>query len=147
MLSLSCSYALQAMIYIAANYNGAYIPVSKIAEELNISYHFLKKLVQKLVEADYMASSRGARGGVKPAKPAESITVLDVALLIDKESAFRRCLMNLPSCNEHRPCPLHKEWSDYRQKLAAELQGMSISELARRTSEEKMSIVFPVYAA
>ncbi len=63
-MSRACGYAVQAIIHIAKKPEGHFTPVRKISEELFIPRHFLGKIVQSLVKAGILTSSRGPKGGL-----------------------------------------------------------------------------------
>ena len=53
MLSNASEYGIRALIYLAAHQEKSTIPISEISERLNISFHFLTKILQVLTKYDY----------------------------------------------------------------------------------------------
>lgn len=66
-------YGLTMMIELANHYNKGHIPLKLIAEKHNLSVRYLEQLATLLRHAKLIISVRGAYGGYKLAKEAESI--------------------------------------------------------------------------
>ena len=117
-LSKACTYGVLASLFVAKqSENKSYVSIRDMSDELNISFHFLTKILQKLTAEGILQSHKGPRGGVLLARPAQSITILDVVLAIDGEKVFTQCVLGLPGCGEQRPCPLHNHWLTVREDL------------------------------
>jgi len=55
LLSRSCEYAIQAVLYLAENREQRFISIKEIAEKNDISFHFLGKILQSLTtEQDHI---------------------------------------------------------------------------------------------
>ncbi|HIE59552.1 MAG TPA: Rrf2 family transcriptional regulator [Persephonella sp.] len=117
MLSTACKDAIRAMIYIAKNNKGDFISISEIAKELNLSFYFLSKILQKLVKGELLKSYRGPNGGVKLAKSAENIRLIDIIEIIDGTKFFSECILGLEKCSDDNPCPIHYMWADKREEI------------------------------
>ena len=83
MLSSSTVYAIRASIYIAAHKEGEYIAISEIAKQLDISFHFLTKILQKLTQDKLMRSYRGPNGGVAFTRSLDKIFLTDIFRIKD----------------------------------------------------------------
>lgn len=134
-LSKSCIYGIQAVIYVAAQGNVDYVPISQIAEKLNLSFHFLTKILQGLTSKGYMLSYRGPRGGVALAKPASHISLYDLINAIDGHDIFTECMLGLPGCGKEEPCPAHEQWSELRIRLANIAKTTSLAALAAKSTQ------------
>ena len=77
-LSRASSYALHAVAYMAQQKNDGPVPSHKIAQERGIPERFLLKVLKPLVSARVLASIKGPHGGYRLARPAKSITLLEV---------------------------------------------------------------------
>jgi len=118
MLSTACKDAIRAMIYITKNSKeDEYLSINEIASDLNLSFYFLSKILQKLVKGGLLKSYRGPNGGVKLAVPADSIRIYDIVALIDGEDFFNECILGLDECCDHNPCPIHNLWMDKREAI------------------------------
>lgn len=101
-LSKFTDYAFRSLIYLAKN-SAENATIDKLAEDLEISTHHLKKVINKLAKTDYIISTKGRNGGLKLGLEPEEIN-LGKVLLITEEN------LNLVECmNEPKKCPLIKE--------------------------------------
>jgi Rrf2 family protein len=82
-ISRSTCYALIAVGYIAENYRQGAVLASKISKDYGIPLEYLLKILQQLVRANILRSKRGPRGGFFLARPAESITLLEIVESVD----------------------------------------------------------------
>jgi Rrf2 family protein len=82
-ISRSTGYALVAVGYIAQNYKDGAVLAARISKEYNIPLEYLLKILQQLVRANVLRSKRGPRGGFFLARPAETISLLEVVEAVD----------------------------------------------------------------
>ncbi len=130
--SQACTYGIRAALYIASHKNGEYLPINEISKELDISFHFLTKILQKLTQKKLMKSYRGPRGGVAFARPTGQISLLEIVEAIEGDELFTQCILGLPSCGSDKPCPMHEQWGAIRDKLREVLEHTSLEELSNR---------------
>ncbi len=118
MLSTACKDAIRAMIYIAKRQKeNNFISIKEIAQDLELSFYFLSKILQKLVKNGFLESYRGPNGGVKLARSPEEITIYDIILAIDGDKLFRTCILGFEECSDNAPCAIHNEWAVEREHL------------------------------
>ena len=77
-LSTKGRYGLRAMIDLAANFTGEYIPLDKIAERQGISERYLEQVFSALKKAGLVKSIKGAQGGYALSGETKDITVKDI---------------------------------------------------------------------
>jgi Rrf2 family protein len=82
-ISRSTGYALVAVGFIAMNYKEGAVLAARISKEYGIPLEYLLKILQQLVRANVLRSKRGPRGGFFLARPAESITLLEIIEAVD----------------------------------------------------------------
>jgi Rrf2 family protein len=77
-LSGAVLYAVQALVDLAGQEQGQLCPSHVLAHELGVSEKFLLKLLHPLARAGLLHSVRGPHGGFRLAKPAHTISLLEV---------------------------------------------------------------------
>ena len=83
-ISAKGRYAFAALIEIARCTNaGEIISVISISEKLGISKIFLEQTASALKKGEIIQSIKGTKGGYQLAKPAHSISALDVLSLVE----------------------------------------------------------------
>lgn len=125
-------YGLRASVQLAGKSDNVYITIRELSEDLNISFFFLTKVLQRLTEAEILESYKGPNGGVRLLKPAKEVTFLDVVIAIDGFSSLNECALGLPGCGVMKPCPLHDQWSTLKENMMNVMQNITMDELARR---------------
>lgn len=130
LISKSCEYGLRATLYIAASGDAGYVSIRDISRDLDISFHFLTKILQKLTQHGILKSSRGPSGGVALARPVKSVTLLDIVQAIEDRDLFTSCVLGLKECGESTPCPLHVQWAQERSRIQRMFRGTTLDKLA-----------------
>lgn len=114
LLSKSCRYALRASIYLARKPAGTFVTTKLMCSDLNISFHYLIKILQILNRQSIIQSERGTKGGVRLARPSGDISLKEIILTIEGEDFFTRCVLGFPECGSPGECALHKEWKEVK---------------------------------
>ena len=82
-ISTKGRYGLRAMVDIAVNSMGDYIPLKIIAERQAISENYLEQVFSVLRKANLVKSARGSQGGYTLSKEASKITVGEVLRVLE----------------------------------------------------------------
>lgn len=129
-LSSACTYALRAVLRLSTAAPEAVTSIRALSDELGLPYPFLAKTVQTLVRAGLLESVRGKAGGVRLARPAETIRLKEVVLAVDGPAVFTECVLGLPGCGATTPCPVHAEWVATRAGLERTFGRATLADLA-----------------
>ncbi len=129
-ITRQADYAVRAMVYLAQLGPDQRAATGQIAKEKSIPPSFLAKIVSQLSVAGLLQTSRGARGGVSLAKPAEAISLLDVVEAIDGPILLNDCVGETNSC-EYDDCPLKPVWCDAQKMLLDHLSRANFAQFAR----------------
>lgn len=140
LLSKACEYGIRAALFLTSSSEEGYVSVRKISKELDISFHFLTKILQKLSQAGHLRSFRGPKGGVALARPAHEVSLRDLVVAIDGPELFEQCVLGLPGCGKRRPCPMHESWGGVRAQLESMLEGQTLSDLAEKIRSEGLRL-------
>ena len=82
-LSRACGYALHALTYLARHGGGGPVTSHTIAAAEGLPERFLLKALAPLAKSGVLRSERGQGGGFRLARPARSITLLEVVEVLD----------------------------------------------------------------
>ena len=129
-ITRQADYAVRAMVYLAQKGPEKPIATSTIAKEKSIPPSFLAKIVSQLSVAGLLLTARGARGGVSLAKPAESISLLDVVEAIDGPILLNDCVGENKICDYDSDCPLKPVWCDAQKMLLEQLSKANFAQFA-----------------
>lgn len=135
LLSKSCVYGMRAGLYLASHSNGQYTSIKEMSGRLDISFHFLTKILQQLNSAGLVESQKGPNGGVRLTMSGEEVSLYDIVVAIDGKELLTECALGLPGCGTGRPCPLHEKWADTRDGIRKMLENTNLVELAQKSKE------------
>ncbi len=130
-ITRQADYAVRAMVYLAQLGPESRAATGQIAKEKSIPPSFLAKIVSQLSVAGLLQTSRGARGGVSLAKPAEAISLLDVVEAIDGPILLNDCVGESTSCEYDEDCPLKPVWCDAQKMLLEQLSKANFAQFAK----------------
>lgn len=129
-LSKSFGYAVRGILYIAQLQDEQRrIQIDEIAGNLSVPRHFLGKIMQNLVKAGLLHSTKGPYGGFSLTENTLNIPLSRVVEVTDGMEQFHTCVLQLRSCNGINPCPLHNEMEGVKAKLVNLLNHTTIADL------------------
>ena len=133
-ITRATDYATRVMIYLATLPPGVKAQRGGIARAAEVPESFLSKLMQRLVSAGLVASSRGAGGGFELAGRCRSATLLDILEAIEGETRLNLCLADGPSCSRKSWCPAHSVWREAQRALTDVLRRATVGKLAQEAA-------------
>ena len=117
-LSKSFGYALRGILYIAKMQDEKRkIQIDEIAGTLSVPKHFLGKIMQQIVRAGLLKSTKGPYGGFSLTKEALAMPLIKLVEITDGVDQFGICVLKLKYCDGRNPCPLHNEMEVIRGKF------------------------------
>lgn len=127
-LTRKADYALRLMVEVAAAREGP-VAISQVARRQRIPYQFLRKVAQALVSRGLLVSHRRAGGGLTLARPAETISALDIVRAVGSP-ALNRCTADPPRCDRRTSCAVYPVWAQAQGEVERILGAASLSRLA-----------------
>jgi Rrf2 family nitric oxide-sensitive transcriptional repressor len=100
-LTTFTDYTLRVLMYLALH-SDRFVTIPEIAAAYGISANHLMKVVQHLGAGGNVLTLRGPRGGLRLARPAETIRIGDVVRSTEPELALAPC----PACVIRSGCVL-----------------------------------------
>ena len=128
-ITRQADYAVRAVLFLARLGPDRMAATSAIAEDQSIPPSFLAKIVSQLSVAGLLQTSRGARGGVSLARPAEEISLLEVVEAIDGPILLNECVANTGNCTFRESCPMRPIWVDTQAELVGRLKAATFDGL------------------
>ncbi len=130
-------YAIRATVLMASR------PEKKQRWTLGMITHdtgapeaFMAKILQKLVHAGILRSVKGPGGGfeIEPAK-ARTLQLGEVVRAIDDDALFSGCALGFPNCDARKPCPIHHQVEQVRERLKGVLATTRVRDLGRELDD------------
>lgn len=128
-LSHTSSYAVRAMVYLAAVGDGTRTKVDDIAKELDVPRNYLSKILHTLAQAGFLSSARGPGGGFTMFQHPASIRLLDIIRQFDGCESEHACLMGDRPCQADNPCAAHDRWASVKHQVTTFLSDTTILDL------------------
>jgi len=123
-------YAARIVLHLACLGPGAQASIAEIAEQRQLPAFFVRRLIGKLVQGGILASSRGANGGIRLARPAVQITLLDLVRVMEGPIALNHCLDADHTCPFAHSCPVQTVWAEATRALEGALGSTTFDTLA-----------------
>ena len=102
-LTAYTDYAMRVLMYLALKQDGL-ATISEIAKSYAISKNHLMKVVHQLGVAGYVETVRGRGGGLRLAKPSETIGLGEVVRRPEPDCAIVSCFTPVEEPCAIRPC-------------------------------------------
>ncbi|MCA9092688.1 MAG: Rrf2 family transcriptional regulator [Planctomycetaceae bacterium] len=104
MASQGVEYALRAILMLA-NSSPLSMNTRTIALKGGMPFHYLHKMMHKLVRAQLIVPRTGSQGGYTLARPDHRITLWDVYCAVESLPKYSGCLIE--ASHSEMYCPLH----------------------------------------
>lgn len=115
-------YAVRTMLALASGDPTGWQSVSRLAGAMAIPERFLPQVMRVLTRAGLVEARTGRSGGYRLARPASTITLLDVIDAVEPPDTDRRCVLRGIPCGLDGRCVVHDAFdgarSAHRQRLA-----------------------------
>jgi Rrf2 family protein len=158
LFSTKAEYGVRLMVELGrVGPDSTPISLSTVAEAERLPLSYLEHLVAKLRKAGLVASTRGAHGGYRLAKPAEEITMDSVVEALEGQIAPMECFHETPEgkvlCSHEddgdRACATKLLWTRVQGGVTKALAGTTLAELVEFASpaERDKKPLAPVGAA
>lgn len=125
---------------MAAREQGEFVPIRKMSDKLEISFHFLTKILQQLTAEGILESFKGPNGGIRLKRTGSDVQLLDIVLAIDGSQLLTECALGLPGCGLKNPCPLHDKWAETRDSIHEMLEKTNLTELVHKGKAENLRL-------
>lgn len=126
-MSEAASLGLHAMVVLAEEPDRS-VSIKEIVESLDVSGAHLSKVLQRLVRAGLLNSTRGPYGGFTLGRPSNKITLLDVYESIEGPLVPSKCLFSTPRC-DGRECILGGLLENVNREVRDHLAGTTLADL------------------
>ncbi len=129
-LSRRVEYGLIAVQHMA-RVQGGVCAAREIAQQNNIPYDLLSKVLQSLVRAGIIVSQQGMRGGYQLALQPERITVSSVIRAIEGgEPALMPCAEGIDQCELEKLCNIKNPLQRIQAKIDQVFSTMTVAEIS-----------------
>ena len=124
-------YAIRCVLYLSGQPE-AVTSVEDISKAMLVPKTFLAKILQSLMKAGLVISTRGVKGGFQLAKRPKDISLLEVIEAIQGTSAPNVCAIDKRMCQFSGRCTVHPVWIKIREMVEKELRKTNFAVLSEK---------------
>jgi Rrf2 family protein len=128
-------YATHALAYMAKKAFGELSTLPEIGEWMrsvwaDASETYLSNVIQRLARGGVLRSHRGIAGGYSLARPAEEITLRDLAEVLEGVSVEQCALALSPECPSGTHCHIRRTLRQIEEQFLASLEKITVDDIA-----------------
>lgn len=131
MINNRTEYAIRALWQLAEAKEN-FSTSEKIAQAQEIPGKFLPQILSDLSRAGLVRSVRGYGGGVRLARPAEKITLLDIMEAVQGTIFLYDCVKGPIDCHKEPDCKLIKVYKKAQEAMKGEMKKVTLDDLRDR---------------
>ena len=135
-ISRRTDYGIRVILDLASLSDDARASTQEIAERQSIPGPFLAKIISQLSLSGLVTTYRGAGGGVKLARSASDINLLQVIEALEGPIRLNRCMIEPNLCPRDDFCPVHDVWAKAQAELTDLLRITTFDDLAETANQE-----------
>ena len=140
MISKKTKYALNALVYLARNYNEGPVLIGQIAKEQHIPQKFLEAILLDLKNAGILNSKKGRGGGYYLIKSPDDVNIADVLRLFDGAIALLPCVTHkyyerCEECRDEATCGIRDVFQEVRNETVNILKRSTLSQIMAREEQ------------
>jgi Rrf2 family protein len=130
-VSTRSRYGLRFLVELCRRQGSGPVDLASIAEQQEMPERYLAKLAAALRNAGLVRSERGAGGGFKLARPADSICIRDVVEALDGRISLVECTGDSALCPRSGACPTLPIWKGLESLIRDYLEGITLEALSK----------------
>lgn len=102
------------------------LTAAALAEEVRLPRATVAKVLKSLAHAGLVMATRGATGGYRLARGANSISVAEVVAAIDGDIGLTQCSVHVADCTRTDYCPTRPHWTAINRAVEQALAAVSL---------------------
>ncbi len=104
-----------------------------LSAQARVPSTYLSKIMLSLRRGGIVAATRGSGGGYRLAKPADSVSLMEIIELFDGDRARPGCILGQgDKCSDHRGCAAHNLWKDVKTRYVGFLENTTLADIAAK---------------
>lgn len=111
-------YAIRMLMHLALEGGDRPVSVRYLSELGDVPYSFARAVQRDLAGAGMVVTTRGAKGGMRLARDAEEITLLEIITSMQGAPSLSMCATDPSWCKRALGCKVHRVWVDANQYLS-----------------------------
>jgi len=130
LINRKTDYATRILLHLSSLPAGSWTTAGAVARDQLIPQRLMGQIVSVLGKADLVITKRGKGGGMRMARPAAQINLLDVVEAMQGSPSLNPCVGEPARCRLVGRCPLDRAWARCEEDLAEGLRRETLDLLA-----------------
>ncbi len=122
-------YAVRVLLALAKHPLGTRLSTAEVRDEMLIPKSVSLRVVADLARGGFIETFPGRDGGIKLARPAEEINLLQVTEHFEANFSVSECIHAKGLCPFEESCPVRLRWARLQKVITAELENITFSDL------------------
>lgn len=135
-LTTMTTYAVQALLELAAQPTGTIVSLKEIALRQGIKVKYLEQIFMKLNHAGLVKSKKGPGGGYSIGRPLRHIRIAEIMAAVGESSAPVRCLNVDARCARAGDCSMRRYWQRMKDTIDTFLGSSTLYDLMQEKKKE-----------
>ena len=131
LLTKETDYVVRAVMNLAVNDKNGFISSKGIADNENIPFPFLRRILQRLIKEGIVESKEGLGGGVKLNVRPGAVSISDLIKIFQGDIKISQCMFRNRLCENRSKCVLRRRLLKIEEKLAREFEKITVGGLLR----------------
>jgi Rrf2 family nitric oxide-sensitive transcriptional repressor len=127
LFSLTIEYAMRSMVALASG-DGRPMTTRQIAETMKVPQSYLSKVLQSLVKAGLVHSTRGLKGGFVLVREPGDLNMMEILNAVSPYKRIETCPLDLEG-HSSELCPLHRRLDQAMAMVQNAFEGTSLAEI------------------
>lgn len=132
LITRDTDYAIRALCY-SAQCRDRKVCATEIVTNLKIPRPFLRKILRQLGKSGIIRSYKGKGGGFELVEPPQKIFLIDLIRIFQGPLKINECTFKAEVCPNMHSCFLNKKLTEIEKDVCAELSGISIYSLMKKS--------------
>ncbi len=119
-LSKKTEYAFMAARHLALNNSGHFSTAKEIADNYQIPYQLVAKVLQNFTKSEIVISFQGARGGYKLNRSPDNISLIEIIKAVERNYQLTECMQEDSSkidCSHLDCCKIRDPLIEIQRKI------------------------------
>ena len=128
-------YAIRALVQLSVTEE--VIAASEMAEQEDVPEHFLRKIMQRLKDAELVDSTQGPFGGYSLAADPAEVSLLDIVEAIQGRIVVNACFDDPSICDRLDDCPVHEQLADLQGEIETWMRDLTLADIVSELKNEE----------
>jgi Rrf2 family protein len=130
-------YAARIVLHLSTLEEGAQITAHEVAEQRMLPRPFMRRIIGRMSAAGILRTTKGAKGGIALARPAASISLLDIVTAMEGPPSLNLCVDDSLACPFTTDCHVRQAWAKVSELIAGSLGSIRFDHLAKASSDQQ----------